>query len=855
MAQLPDETALGQRPTPRPAGGVASFRATTGMEGASADAMTYSGAELGKATAALEAYQKQIDETVVQDYYANKFQPDALKIYEGYRSTEGRNAVENLQPAIAATNELRNKGREQFTNDNQRRMYDQLTNRHIALNLDSMANHSNQQLKVWQIDTERSATNSDLAMVQNGPQDYESWKSRVITGALNRFEFTTKRGDVGINRLNARGESEKFEADATLIRYEGMAITNPIQAKKEWYDPDNPSRKILNTTHPKEAIALQHKIDEASTVVEMNAEGNAIVDKNLRAMADKPAATVPNRQGRYGNPREVTSAVQSYLPIIQKYAESTGVDPNILTAQMQQESKGNLMAVSSAGARGVSQFMPDTAKRYGVNVTNADSSISGQARYMADMLKMFDGDYTKALAGYNGGENRVAAEVKRWGNDWLVHMEPETQNYVKIILGNVGTGQQEVFQNTSGLPNARDVMATLPQSLIDGEAKVNEKYGTDPTDPRRIRAMAAMNNTITSRLTREKTQLETIQKKAQGGLIDRIAGFNGKPPISNLAEASADSEFMRLWGMTDSSAKAQLVGMVNSNATKDNKENSPLYWEAFNRIHLPPGDPKKIDFYQDLLGYAGPGKLNAQKIMELKTQLDLSGTVGGKSVSQLMSAGAKRVESAFKSSPISYIPGAASDAMAQWADKAGKTVDEYRNASPRKDVRTLFMYDTPDSLINPKYLQTFMGAVTPAQTLATGSAAVRAGQPAQSATVPPVAQPTTIDSREKLDAWFKTLPQNVTTFIGSDKVTRAIPGRTTSMPNTAVAAPAASPAIINDGDALTRRVTEIDDTLKIEDLRPDIRSLLSKERKKLVEQLSGNVSGKIGAPTGQKAVP
>lgn len=83
------------------------------------------------------------------------------------------------------------------------------------------------------------------------------------------------------------------------------------------------------------------------------------------------------------------------------------VDPNILLLQVQGESSFKAGAVSPKGAQGFSQIMPETAKRFGVDVSSVKDSIRGQAQYMQFLLGMFGGNYEKALAGYNAGEGNV----------------------------------------------------------------------------------------------------------------------------------------------------------------------------------------------------------------------------------------------------------------------------------------------------------------------------------------------------------------------------------------------------------------------------------------------------------------
>lgn len=149
--------------------------------------------------------------------------------------------------------------------------------------------------------------------------------------------------------------------------------------------------------------------------------------------------------GQDGNVRRAMERVAALRPLVEPILREEGV-PIELAAIMLVESGGRTTALSPKGARGPWQFMPETARRYGLDVSFAQDervdvvkSTRAAARYLRDLYQRF-GDWQLALAGYNAGENMVQRAIDRTRSRSFLMLASarslplETQNYVPAVL-------------------------------------------------------------------------------------------------------------------------------------------------------------------------------------------------------------------------------------------------------------------------------------------------------------------------------------------------------------------------------------------------------------------------------------
>ena len=120
---------------------------------------------------------------------------------------------------------------------------------------------------------------------------------------------------------------------------------------------------------------------------------------------------------------------ERYALQVSHAAADTGLPESLLHAVIKAESNYNADAVSHKGAVGLMQLMPETARRFGVlDARDPAANVLGGARYLKNLLTLFDADLALALAAYNAGPAAVVRSRR------AVPPFAETQRYVPRVL-------------------------------------------------------------------------------------------------------------------------------------------------------------------------------------------------------------------------------------------------------------------------------------------------------------------------------------------------------------------------------------------------------------------------------------
>ena len=202
-----------------------------------------------------------------------------------------------------------------------------------------------------------------------------------------------------------------------------------------------------------------------------------------------------------------------------------GISWRLLKAQATAESNLDPTAVSSAGAQGLSQFMPATWEEFGEgDPFDPADAIDAQGKYMATLLERFGGDEEKALAAYNAGPTRVA----RGGT-----LPKETRDYVAKIANMVPLGGGEVIQTMPDRGTAQagtEIAQTMPDRSGEFEGDPRDLMQPLPARPGDTGELQQ----LPQRPGMDLGQLLALFTGGQGGGSPMGGGLGGANPLASL---------------------------------------------------------------------------------------------------------------------------------------------------------------------------------------------------------------------------------------------------------------------------------------------------------------------------------
>lgn len=181
---------------------------------------------------------------------------------------------------------------------------------------------------------------------------------------------------------------------------------------------------VLLTTLP---LVAQEQVSTMSRSGLLQSQTSLLDGRAASQYENSTRLLPPRAEGFTITPAYLGGYAGPYLGLAQAAAARHGVPVGLFLRLIEQESGWNPTAVSSKGAYGLAQLMPDTARQLGVDAANVQQNLDGGARYLQAQFEAF-GNWRLALAAYNAGPGAVT----RYEG---VPPFDETQNYVRVIWG------------------------------------------------------------------------------------------------------------------------------------------------------------------------------------------------------------------------------------------------------------------------------------------------------------------------------------------------------------------------------------------------------------------------------------
>ena len=256
-------------------------------------------------------------------------------------------------------------------------------------------------------------TNAQAVSLQQQLQQFQSQKGSS-SPTSNRF---SSKLDLILSN-NQTSKAEKLKDVAETIRLETMRTS--LQLLDDRNDASQSQPQLTNelSTSSAAAAMLQSYIDNLP-----KQEPNELA----KAAAKLPENVVQNTvEKSVARTEPVVSATRpnaSIEELVDKASRQYKIDPALIKAVIKAESNFNPRAVSHAGAQGLMQLMPATAKGLGVSDSfNPEQNIMGGTRFLKSLLDRYNGDLDSALAAYNWGPGNVDRRPDR--------MPRETRDYL-----------------------------------------------------------------------------------------------------------------------------------------------------------------------------------------------------------------------------------------------------------------------------------------------------------------------------------------------------------------------------------------------------------------------------------------
>jgi hypothetical protein len=539
MPRLPDYTALGDAPTPQPAGGIASYDpGNARMVGLAGQELSGAGRDLEDASNIVAATNQRQDEIVARGA-ANQLQQGAITAEfdpnKGFRNVKGGNAVGQsfLDTYGQRFSDQATAIRASLNNDNQRRLFEQHA-QSLGLQFQSaLLQHQSRETDAYNDQTDNNSVDLSMRQAALDPTNELTFQSSLAQANGTVDAMAARKGLPPQAVAEVKGKILD-SAYATRITSLMQGIPGVVQANP--YLAEKMFEQVQDQLGPQAQVHLA-----------------AQVQKSVQALQASDIAKSLIRGSGVTAPADIAPA-------------ATGAP--LQAVVMNLESGGNPDAVSPKGATSEMQVMPATSLNPGFGVRPAQLGADGQplagevARVGRDYLGAMTARYNDpalTLAAYNAGPGRVDQWLAKYGDprtgaissqQWAQQIPfAETRNYVTKGLQQLGQPVQ-----ASAPPTANQIKSDLIARVQQGMGAADQMYPNDPS------FRTAVGSAILSEGRLVVEQADAQQAAGRDTLMSGLAGSqpDGSDAPKTLQQLLADPRMKAAWDQVTPETKMAL---------------------------------------------------------------------------------------------------------------------------------------------------------------------------------------------------------------------------------------------------------------------------------------------------------
>jgi lysozyme family protein len=703
-----------------------------------------------KINAAALQQQDLHDAAAVNDVYANRFSPAVRSaLYDpkdGYFAKQGADAVRALPQTEGVVDQIRTQTRATLQNENQQRMFDAMSRRHLEMEMDGAYRHADRENQVWQAHTSDAVVKDKMASAVDHFND-PKYADGAIAGGL--YEIQQYGLSHGQSAEMMAERAKEFVRNTRTAVAQRLLVADPLAAR------DYVQEHAAELAGPNMAV-LEHQVKQAVLPI----EARTIADKVISGATPGASGTAPSG---------FDSAVQFVLSKEGGYNASDGNSGAPVNFGINQKANPDV-DVKSLTKQGATQIYRD---RYW-NAIGGDNLPPGAALMAMDAAVNQGVPFAKQILAQSGGDVTKMAQLRRAKYQEIIAADPSQAKNQTAWMGRVDAAEQQAATVGAPTANATGMRAQMLDLIGQAEQEADRTHPGDPVfrDMAVAQVKAHFNNQIANQVA--------VQQQAHGILTQLATGTGkGSAKPTTLDDLLAAPGARTAWTVVPPESQRGILAMLDHNQKEaigiSTKSDPAAVQEAFRRVHLPDDDPQKIRYAEQLVPLfkpgGGPGSkgINREDYDWLKKEVDQQQSVSGRSLTKDLQNVRTSARTMLAGSIIGRVqPELAEEASYRFSLDVQNQVDAYIKAG--KDPRALLTPGSAEYLLKPERVMSFLQ--TPQQAVAAQAEAIRKGSAPKNPTAS--GKVGVAPARVASDAEYAAL-ESGTQFVGPDGKVRVKP--------------------------------------------------------------------------------